>query len=135
MIKYFLFFLIINLISNNEQYDDNILILNEDKFDQALKKYDNLLIFFYTPHNKERQKLLKIFNTAANVLKKEGKTLAKVNCAKNKRIKFQYNIHKYPTLFLFNKWNNKYIKYEGENKESDIIDFVRKKSVSIKSDL
>ena len=33
MIKYFLFFLIINLISNNEQYDDNILILNEDKFD------------------------------------------------------------------------------------------------------
>ena len=135
MYKYFLFFLIINIISNNEQNDDNILILNEDKFDQALKKYDNLLIIFYTPHNKECKKLLKELNNATLILKKEGKTLAKVNCAKNKRVKFQYHINKYPTLFLFNKWNNKYIKYEGENNESDIIDFVRKKSVSIKSDL
>ena len=130
MYKYFLFILIINIISNNEIFEDEILVLNEDTFDSALKKYDNLLIAFYTPHCLACKKLLINFNNAAMTLKPEGKTLAKVNCAKNKRLKFQYKINNYPTLLLFNKWTEKYIKYEGENRDFAIIDFMRKNSVS-----
>ncbi len=130
MYKYFLFFLIINLISNNEIFEDHILVLNEDNFEQAIKKYDNLLIAFYTPHCLACKKLLINFNNAAMTLKQEGKTLAKVNIDNNRKLKFQYKINNYPTLLLFNKWSEKYIKYEGENRDYAIIDFMRKNSIS-----
>ena len=130
MYKYFLFFLIINLISNNEIFEDHILVLNEDNFEQAIKKYDNLLIAFYTPHCLACKKLLINFNNAAMTLKQEGKTLAKVNIENNRKLQFQYKIHNYPTLLLFNKWSEKYIKYEGENRDYAIIDFMRKNSIS-----
>ena len=130
MYKYFLFFLIINLISNNEIFEDHILVLNEDNFEQAIKKYDNLLIAFYTPHCLACKKLLINFNNAAMTLKEEGKTLAKVNIDNNRKLKFQYKINNYPTLLLFNKWSEKYIKYEGDNRDYAIIDFMRKNSIS-----
>ena len=130
MYTYFLFFLIINLISNNEIFEDHILVLNEDNFEQAIKKYDNLLIAFYTPHCLACKKLLINFNNAAMTLKQEGKTLAKVNIDNNRKLKFQYKINNYPTLLLFNKWSEKYIKYEGENRDYAIIDFMRKNSIS-----
>jgi len=131
-IKYLLFFLIINLISSSkkEVFEDEILVINEDTFDTAIKKYENLLIAFYTPHCLACKKMLINFNNAAMTLKPEGKVLAKVNCAKNKRLRFQYKIDNYPTLLLFNKYSNKYIKYEGEYRDFAIIEFVRKNSVS-----
>jgi len=38
-----------NLVNAEEVFDNGVLVLNDDNFDEAIGKYDYLLVEFYAP--------------------------------------------------------------------------------------
>jgi len=88
-----------------ENFDNGVLVLTDDTFDEAIAKYDYLLVEFYAPWCGHCKKLTPEYEAAAAVLSAQDppRTIAKVDATENKGIADRMGIKGFPTLFFFNQ--------------------------------
>ena len=106
--------------------DNDVMVLTDDTFDEALKKYDNLMVLFYAPWCGHCKKFHPEYAKAAVTLKKENLILAKLDATVNKKMAEKYKIQGFPTTKLFIKGDA--IEYNGGRTEKDVVNWMRKKT-------
>lgn len=103
----------------------HILNLNDQNFNDHLKKNEILLVMFYAPWCGHCRKMKPEYTAAATDLNAAGysKCLAMVDCTVNPEITEQFNIDGFPTIKLFK--NGKFIQdYTGKRTVEEIKKFV-----------
>ncbi len=125
-----LFILTLNSISSSntkitEEYDNNVLILNDDNYDALTKKYPLLLVEYYAPWCGHCQKLAPEYEKAATELKSSKAKLAKLDCTANRNVSKKLGIRGYPTLILYD--HGAQTEYESKRKAEDIVSFIKDK--------
>ena len=123
---------IITLSYGFEEEDDfttenDILVLTESNFDKAMAKYDYLFVMFYAPWCSHCKKFKPELEKAANILSKENLIVGKVDGTIEKNLADKYDIKAYPTMKFFIKGIP--FDYNSGRKESDIVNWVRRKSL------
>ena len=129
----FLFLLSITFCEDEFPLDKDVIILTDSTFDKAIEKYEYLLVLFYAPWCGHCKKFHPEYEKAANVLRKENLYLAKVDATVEKILAQKFEIQGLPTVKLFIK--GKPIEYTGGRKESDVINWMRKKTGPATKDL
>ena len=129
IIMKFLIILLIALIKCKEEdykKEKNIIVLTDDDFEKAVKEFDYLVVFFSAPWSGPCKRFLPDFEEGSKDLKKFNITSAKIDCQTQKKIKKQYNITDYPTLYLF--INDTLIKYtDNRLSKGKYIEWCKKK--------
>ncbi|MEE6508241.1 hypothetical protein FKM82_019952 [Ascaphus truei] len=87
--------------------EDNVLILNKQNFDKALREYKFLLVEFYAPWCGHCQALAPEYAKAAEILKNQSAEmkLAKVDAIEEKELSTEFNVNGYPTIKYFKEGN------------------------------
>ena len=106
--------------------EKDVMILTDSTFDKAVEKYEYLLVLFYAPWCGHCKKFHPEYEKAATVLRKENLYLAKVDATVEKKLAEKFEIQGFPTVKLFIKGQP--IEYTGGRKESEVINWMRKKS-------
>ena len=118
--------LIFSLCTDDFPIDNDVMVLTDDTFDAALKKYDNIMVLFYAPWCGHCKKFHPEYAKASVTLKKENLILAKLDATVNKKMSEKYKIQGFPTTKLFIKGEP--IEYNGGRTEKDVVNWVRKKT-------
>jgi protein disulfide-isomerase A1 len=113
--------------------EKDVIILTDSTFDKAVEKYEYLLVLFYAPWCGHCKKFHPEYEKAATVLRKENLYLSKVDATVEKKLAEKYEIQGFPTVKLFIKGQP--IEYTGGRKESEVINWMRKKSGPATKDL
>ena len=113
--------------------EKDVMILTDSTFDKAIEKYEYLLVLFYAPWCGHCKKFHPEYEKAATVLRKEKLYLAKVDATVEKKLAEKFEIQGFPTVKLFIKGEP--IEYTGGRKESEVINWMRKKSGPATKDL
>lgn len=106
--------------------EDDVLVLGDSNLDDALAEHDTLLVEFYAPWCGHCKKLAPEYARAAKKLKEDGYRIAKVDATENSAVAGKYEVQGYPTLKFFRA--GKATEYNGGRTESEIVNWVRKKS-------
>jgi protein disulfide-isomerase A1 len=125
------FFIFIQ-IKTKDFFENEILVLNEENFNETISRYDNILIKYYVPWCVHCKKLDPEYNKAAEALKNQEPRLylAKVDASINRNLARRMNIHSYPNIQFYSKGD--YIPYQGPRIAEDIIKFMIKKTSQTK---
>ena len=115
-------------VSNEIIEEDHVLIITTENFDEALEKYDKILVEFYAPWCGHCQALAPEYIKAATLLKEMNSEirLGKVDATVEKELAQSRNIKGYPTLTFFR--NKSPMEYNGPRKADGIIEWIEKKT-------
>ncbi len=113
--------------------EKDVIILTDSTFDKAVEKYEYLLVLFYAPWCGHCKKFHPEYEKAATVLRKENLYLAKVDATAEKKLAEKFEIQGFPTVKLFIKGQP--IEYTGGRKDSEVINWMRKKTGPATKDL
>ena len=108
--------------------EENVLILTTENFDEALEKYDQILVEFYAPWCGHCQALAPEFSKAAKLLinMNSGIRLGKVDATVEKELAQARDVKGYPTLTFFR--NKSPVEYNGPRNADGIIQWIEKKT-------
>jgi len=108
--------------------DDNVIVLTDETFDDAMKEFGTILVEFYAPWCGHCKRLAPEYAKAAKALKEEDPPLyiAKVDATEEQELGDRFGIRGFPTLKLFR--NGKESEYEGGRSAEDIVRFMKRKS-------
>jgi len=108
--------------------EENVLVLNKDNFDEALKLHPFLLVEYYAPWCGHCKALAPKYAAAATKLKEEGSEikLAKVDATIEKELGDKAGVQGFPTI-KFYKNDNK-VEYTGGRDTDQIISWLKKRS-------
>lgn len=134
LLPFSLFLLFLSLLSNAFVEDwgfpesDDVIILTNSDFDEALSKFDFIMVVFYVPWCKHSQMLAPEYANAARRLRnqKNPVPLARINASSEKELAALFDVEGYPTILFFVKGN--VMQYTGERTESAIVEWVNLKS-------
>lgn len=101
-----------------ETYEDNILVLTDQNFDEEVVTYDILLVDFAIPWCTHCKILYPEYVRAAETLRYHDPEyyLAKVDTFKNEGLKKRFGIKHFPTVKLF-KYGKEVETFYGEHSE------------------
>ena len=105
-------------------FDKNLMVLTDETFEKAIEKYENIFAIFYAPWCGHCKKVLPILEKISMILSQENIIVAKVDATKEKKIANKNKIGSYPTLKFFK--DNTSVKYSGQRKEKNLIEWARK---------
>uniref|UniRef100_A0A914QG47 Thioredoxin domain-containing protein n=1 Tax=Panagrolaimus davidi TaxID=227884 RepID=A0A914QG47_9BILA len=110
-----------------KSYEGDILILNEKNYKEIIKRYDYLLVDFYSSGCDWCRDLEPKYAKVATQLKEEGSVIkvAKVNDMKYPKVGAAFNISHYPTLLFF--YNGIPIIYDDKLSQVAIVRWVKKR--------
>ena len=106
--------------------ENDIIVLTEATFDKAIQKYEHILVMFYAPWCGHCKKFKPELEKAAKVLRGENLFVAKVDATVEKKLAQKFGVRGYPTVKFFKKGVP--MEYTGGRKESEVLNWVRKKS-------
>ena len=102
MSKIILLLYLISLIYSKGPYkiENDVLVLTEKTFGNALREYKYLTVLFYDPGCPHCKNFMPTYHEIASKLKEENFVFAKIDCLKNEKIETIYEIEAFPTLML-----------------------------------
>jgi len=111
-----------------DTWEDGVLVLSDSNFDDAIAKYDYLLVEFYAPWCGHCKKLTPEFASAAAILGAQDppRYLAKVDATENNEISERHGIKGFPTLYFYA--NGSKLDYTGGRTSDTIIQWINKKT-------
>lgn len=100
--------------------EDDVVVLDDNSFDQAVKEIDFLLVEFYAPWCGHCQKLAPEYAKTAQVLKTKSSPirLAKVDATVNQFLSSRFEVTSFPTLKFFHYGSPR--EYDGGRVEEEI---------------
>ncbi|KAM3917209.1 protein disulfide-isomerase A2 [Leptodactylus fuscus] len=104
--------------------EEDVLVLHDKNFDNALKTYKYLLVEFYAPWCGHCKDLAPKYSKAAEALKEKTSEarLAKVDATENKDLSNEFGVNGYPTIKFFQNGNRTgHIDYGGRRDTDGII--------------
>jgi protein disulfide-isomerase A1 len=110
------------------QFDDGVLVLNDDNFDDALKTYDVMMVEFYAPWCGHCKELAPKYGKLATKLKGNAKPimLAKVDATKAEKTGDRFKIDSYPRLLSFTKGDGgKGVTYKNKPDTPEIEEYMK----------
>jgi len=115
-------------VNAEDVWDNGVLVLNDDNFDEAIAKYDYLLVEFYAPWCGHCKKLAPEYEAAAEVLAAQDppRTIAKVDATEAKGLADRMQIKGFPTLYFWNQGTK--MDYSGGRTKDTIVEWVNKKT-------
>lgn len=133
-----LFFLLLTGITAEVLEEDDVWVLTQENFKEALSMQSDLLIEFYAPWCGHCKKLAPEYSKAAKRLKNHDPPIhiAKLDADANKNLTEKYDISSYPTLKYF--MSSTPVDFSGSKTEDGIVNWVLKKtgnSLSVASQL
>eukprot|EP01041_Mallomonas_annulata_P011252 gene11252-23538_t len=110
------------------EYEDGVMVLYDDSFDEAIRTHETILIDFYAPWCGHCQSLTPEYAEAASILDKRGSPirLAKFDASESTEIKDKYGIDGFPTIILFRSGSP--MTYAGEQSASGIVRWLEKRT-------
>lgn len=128
MSKIIIFIILISFILSKNPYpiENDVLVLDENNFGQAVREFKYLLVLFFDPECPHCEHFMPYFEKLASKLKKESFVLAKFDSFKGEKITNMYEIEAFPTLKLIKKNDN--IQFEGQRKPELIEEWLKEKT-------
>jgi protein disulfide-isomerase A1 len=112
--------------SASYEEEDDVLVLTESNFQDAINEFDPLLVEFYAPWCGHCKALKEPYAAAAKTLKAQNLRLAKVDATEHRGLAEQFEVKGFPTLKFFK--NGSPSEYSGGRTEDTIVNWVLKKS-------
>jgi len=109
-------------------WEDGVLVLNDSNFDEAIAKYDYLLVEFYAPWCGHCKKLAPEYAAAAKTLAAQDppRYIAKVDATENNEVSERHGIKGFPTLYFYSQGSK--LDYTGGRTEDTIVQWINKKT-------
>lgn len=119
---------LLGVYSTSLSEEDNVLVLTDSNFDEALSQHKLILVEFYAPWCGHCKALAPEYAKAAGSLKEKNSEirLAKVDATAEKGLSEKFNIEGFPTLKFFK--DGKPSEYNGGRKAEEIVSWLEKKS-------
>ena len=124
----FLPFFFYSISTDKFPFEEDVIILTDSTYENAIDFYDNLMIYFYVPWCRHCQAFEPEYQKAAAVLKKENIYLAKIDSSTDKKAAQKYKVSGYPTILFFLKGDP--IEFTGRT-QREVINWARKKAGSV----
>jgi len=105
---------------------DNVIVLDDDNFDDVVKENPLILVKFYAPWCGHCKSMAPAYKAAADELLESGIAVAKLDATKHTKKAEKFNVEGFPTLFYF--VNGKKHTYSGGREQSDIVEFMLEKA-------
>lgn len=108
--------------------EDDVIVLKQSNFEEAIKKHQYLLVEFYAPWCGHCKKLTPEYSAAAKILKEADPAvpLGKVDATENQELGNKYQVQGYPTLKFF--VNGEPTDFNGGRTQAEIVNWIKKKT-------
>jgi len=121
----FVVFAVVALAAICAAEDSKVVVLNKDNFDKIVNEAETILVKFYAPWCGHCKHLAPEYIKAAETLAKDGDNiiLAEVNAEDETELAQRFEVHGYPTLYVFHK--GKKSDYHGPRDADGIVKYIR----------
>jgi len=105
--------------------DSKVVVLTKDNFDKVVNEADTILVKFYAPWCGHCKHLAPEYIKAAEILEKDGEgvILAEVDATEETELANRFDVHGYPTLYVFHKGEK--TEYRGPREANGIVKYMR----------
>jgi len=125
IMKGFVVFALLALAALCAADDSKVVVLTKANFDEVVNNAETILVKFYAPWCGHCKHLAPEFIKAADILDKDGEgvILAEVDCTVETELANRFDVHGYPTLYVFHKGEKS--EYHGPREANGIVKYMR----------